>query len=231
MLLLLLLLSAPAELAVDGYRPLSLAVEELERRHGWNISYEEGVLKAPLQGSLRYVYAPGDGPQRVLEGLVAAAREQGQPGRFEVERLEGTDKWVVVMREMDGLLVLAPLDVQVDLKGEYQPLAAASNRIKEQVSAAVGIRIAIGSGVGGNFWLLNRTRVAARDEPARLVLERLLRTFEPGESAGTAKSDMVWHMYCGHTAIGPFCSVNTRRRHGAALVYPFSSTPPPPPPR
>lgn len=231
MVLILLLLCAPAELVVDGYRPLSLAVEELERRHGWNISYEEGVLKSPLQGALRYVYSPADGPQRVLEGLVAAAREQGQPGRFEVERLEGTEKWVVVMREMDGLMVLAPLDVQVDLKGEHQPLAAASRLIGEQVSAVMGFRIAIGSGVGANFWLLNWTRAAARGEPARLVLERLLRTFEPGESAGTARSDMVWHMYCGHTAIGPFCSVNTRRRHGAALVYPFSSTPPPPPPR
>lgn len=226
---LLLLLFAQAELSVEGYRPLALAVEELERRHGWSVSYEEGLLKEPLRGRLRFAYSPEDGPERVLEGLVVAAKEQGQLGRFEVVRLEGMDKWAVVMREFDGLLVQAALDVRVDLRGDLQPLGMAAKQLEQQLSAAMGYDVAIGSGVDVKLWLMNRTRAAARGEPARLVLERMLRTFEPGESAGTSKSEMVWHVYCD-SSFRRMCVVNTRRRHGAEVVYPFGLAPPPPPP-
>lgn len=229
MIFLALMLLAQTELAVVGYRPLALAVEELERRHGWNISYEEARWPAEApQGRIRFRYDPAHGAERVLRALVEAHASQGNAGRFDVVAV-APRKWVVVIRARDSWPVASPLEFKVSIDAAMRPVVQSEQLLSRQLSSAAGHLVSLSGGGGPNFWVRQRTRVSASLEPARQVLERTLRTLETDPDWATPRTEWLWHLYCD----GRVCAVNYRPRHGAKVDYPpgYPLPPPQPPPR
>lgn len=106
---------ATGRVQVDGYRPLSAAIDELEKRHGRAITYEDPFREsagdmtdvtetfpshqrvgnrryyAPRGGAFTFTYAPGfdesdTGFERMLESLVAQYNRVGPDAKFRVSR-------------------------------------------------------------------------------------------------------------------------------------------------
>lgn len=218
---------ATATLLIDDPRPLSKAVDLLETRFGWYISYEDvpylddtnvwnvtdpayaaahpgAKALIPKTVPLTDVFAINaktgvpDDPFTALNKLLAAHDNTGNPGKFTVHQANGMFQIVpVATRNRTGMSV--SVTPQLDTAVSFP---SANRTVKETVDLLCQA-IGVPSGVfPANVFLQARVTTGALNEPARDVLLRTL-------SQATANSGrkMTWQLLCSFDTVQP-CYLN-----------------------
>ena len=139
----------------------------------------------------------------LLAEVMAAHKAAGNAGEFEV--LPGRGVHHIVPRAFKdaagGMASLArALDTRLTLYRPEESAYEAITAILAEVTAASGVKIGEGIGVGGNLFFQRRVTVQARDEPARDVLWKLLQSLRP---------DLSWRLLCEVGESGS-CAFNVR---------------------
>lgn len=214
-------------IAVVEPRPLASVVEQLEKRFGWVVTYEDpsyvheseiadvtaavsrnpGSSKkvfVPLGGSFAFRYQLSLPPQAQAPAVLAALIEQYNgsqlAGRF---RLLTTDRTYHVLPAMakDDLAALRPyrsiLDATISIPDGDRNALEMLEAILNAVKATGDTRLAMGTVPMG---LLSRTTVqgGAKGEAARVVLLRTLQA---------TNQKLSWQLFCHPGKTGP-CALN-----------------------
>jgi hypothetical protein len=194
--------SAKDYVAVDNPRPLAKAIEVLERRYGWIVTYEdprvensadlEDVTAAvrnspgprvliPKGSAFTFVYDKPilennaqAGP--ILAALLTTYSTSGNPGEFRL--LTSGNVYHVVphaVRNRAGQVVAqeSVLDSRISLRMKDQSIEDVVTQILAAVSDQAGVRLQHGA-TPRNLLLQTRVDVEASREPARDVLVRVL---------------------------------------------------------
>ncbi len=217
-------------LSVEGARPLGEALQELAKRHGWPLCYEESVWpydgdnknKLAGYGAIDLTYDPGAGPERAVRGLVQAHHDRENPGRFEV--IKSGNRWCAVIRERKDQQgrwqqVRSPLEGRVTLAKRRYGLYPLFDEMAAQLGPQAGVKFDISTGIYSNGIGQRSVEVEATAETGRDVLERAIRTcHHPLLQAAGLEVD--WYLYCDS---GTLCFANIRS------YRPDPRSPPPPP--
>jgi hypothetical protein len=213
----------PPDIAVSDPRPLAAVLEELEKRHGWRITYEdplylfaadiEDVTDAvsrssdrsrrvliPRGGAFTFSYPPRLEPEAVLEALLEAYRWSGHPGPFRLRRAGDVFHVVPVMaRNAEGTLepYRSLLDVRITLPEVERDVLGTIQAMLQEVSSVTGRQVGLGR-VPINLFHHTRVMTGANDEPARAVLQQAL--------DATARP-LSWRLLCD-PGPGSFCMLN-----------------------
>ena len=212
---------------VDEARPLAAVLQELERRHGVVITYEEPPyvnadqiedvtakvrrtpapvgkrVLVPRGGPFEFNYAPTDNLLSVLQRLTTEYRGTGYGGTFAVR--QSRDAFHVVPVEFRNTLgndepYTPILDTRITIApdpGEMRSAYQALNAISAALTRATGITIGPGT-VPMNVLMKTKVELRATDEPARSVLLRTL--------AATG-IPLSWRFKCGPEQ-PPLCMLN-----------------------
>lgn len=221
---------AADEIAVNDPRPLAAAIEELERRHGWVVTYEDPPhefvadtldvtdtlsrnrdpsnkrrVLIPRGGAFTFAYRDG-GPSRepavqpTLVALLRSYHQSGNPGVFRLVRT-GEVFHVVPARNNDRLGNLVDRRSQLDAR---ITLPARDRSVLEMLEAVLERVRAQGGNVGlgsSPFNLINQARV--RDAAASETARAVLvRTL-----AATGRR-LSWQLLCSPGY--PSCAFNVR---------------------
>jgi hypothetical protein len=222
---------APLDVNVDDPRPLAAAIEALEKRHGWIITYEDppyvfagdmqdvtaqvrkdGAMHkkvfAPTGGQLHYTYersaaASKDASASIIKGLLQQHHATGNAGVF---RLEQTGSIFHVIPTTHRNAVGAP-ETTASLLDTTISIDTKDQTLVEALRALV---TALNRATGNNVIvgmaplnLLLRTEIKGREAkgPARTILLQILE--ETGQT-------LSWQLFCMPGAPGEprTCALN-----------------------
>lgn len=204
-------------LAVDGARPLVSAIEELERKLGWVITYEETPwvysrdiadvtesvrrdqnrtqrVLVPRGGSFAFSGAllgeTAESQTALLEAVLEQYHSQGYPGRFSLRRTADVFHVVVSQRrDKKGVLepVRAVLDVPVTVAPGDRSVLDMVEAIVQQVRKNTGANVGVGL-LPVNVLIPARVTDGVANESARTALAKLL---------GGLPAKVSWQLMCG----------------------------------
>jgi len=214
---------------VEGPRPLADVIRELERRHGWVVTYEEvpyeyagdlvdvarsvrkyGDLSIPVLvpkgGRLSFAYPEplpnGKNEEAVLQDLLRQYRASGLPGEFGLAR-SGEIFHVIPRTSRNALGVEegrhSALDARISIPEGDRTVDEMLTAIELAIYTETGWAIAVGGPVW-NLFLQSRLVAGADKESARSVLLRTLHA---------TRRQVSWQLFCGPAGTAnPLCAVN-----------------------
>jgi hypothetical protein len=183
-------------LAVRDSRPVAKAIEELEKRFGWQITYEDLPYKsadqpanlAPLvtesakppsrtpmpDGTLEFsLPSPGQDPFVTLDGLVKTYNSGKSGNAFAIVR--GTRLLHTVPKDVAGAPIPAPpvLDTLITVRPKTRGGDEFLNEVCKQTSRVAGVKIGVGTSPSNDLSQL-QILTGGTKVPARRLLERLM---------------------------------------------------------
>jgi hypothetical protein len=189
-----------ATLSINDPRPLAAALQDLEARYGWVVTYEDPIFQHPdelqdVTTSVRkdydttkpHVIVPRGGPftfawplsstpPAILENLLRAYRASGHPGVFRLANTGATFHVIPVRsRRADGVDQELPavLDALISVPPGSRTAHELLLAIAERVSRATDVPVGLGS-YPLNWALQTRVEGGVSNEPARTALVRVL---------------------------------------------------------
>lgn len=200
-----------ATLVVDGSRPVDSAAKTLAWEFGIRVNVEDpGPGFSPSGGRLavEFPLAPGGGPADtpgLLLRIVEAANET-LPVRY---RLADEEGWYSIIpaqvRDGSGRIVeVTPLlNRLITIPMGTRPILESAALMAKVLSRQTGARVhCCQAFVAGIPWGLAEVAFSANEEPARLVLKRLIAAAEAGKVAR-----MHWLMRCDASSPA-WCFIN-----------------------
>ena len=207
-------------------RPLAAALQEVQARYGWVVTYEDSFYEfkddvADVTASVRRdgksepkVFVPLDRllhfsfqnanlaqPQEVLMSLLDTYHASGNSDGFRLLR-QGSTYHVVptISRNAKGAFVKrqSRLDVRITLPEVERSTYSTLDAIVNEVNRISGTRLGMGT-VPINLLMQTKARVGASNEVARDVLVRAL--------AATG-SPVSWRLFCQPFHPDDFCALN-----------------------
>jgi hypothetical protein len=214
-------------LVVDYPRPVEAAVQQIEKRFGAVVTYEDtryvsadeivditAEVRDPTfkkrlfgrkTGSLDVTYrlgsdAAGTQVDGVLEAVISQANQQRRFGEFRVERIQGGHHVIpVATKGKTGArqLYTSPLEARITIPHQQESGLDAMIRLIGAITAFSGSTVKAGTMPLTRF---ERSTVSwsAQAEPAREVLWRVLQSLGP---------DLSWQLLCSVGEAGE-CSLN-----------------------
>ena len=208
--------AAGFEVAVEDARPLARAIDEIEQRFGWTVTYEDPPYEnaneiedvtervrrdgkayprviVPRGGAFRFTYPPPYDtgaprhPGHVLDALLSQYEASGNPGAF---RLLADEHWFHVVPR-------AVLDVNglqrdhasvLETSIEVDPGERSLSQAVDAIAAQITAR-GTPVTVGSlpiNLFLQTRVRIDGRRDSARAILRRAL---------AVARLPVTWRLY------------------------------------
>jgi hypothetical protein len=152
------------QVVANSPRPLAQVADALRQKYGWNIEYEDPqfvsqsdlvVIEGPPKQTLPAggdfkIEFPSNSLQaeKVLQSAVDSYNQSGNPGRFELHKVEG-DTFVLVgvqARDGSGKIAAQPvlLDAAITIPNEKRTASEALNRICEKLSESGHIPVTLG---------------------------------------------------------------------------------------
>ena len=197
------------EVTVDDPRPLARAIDAIEQRFGWTVTYEDPPYEnaseiedvttrvrrdgkthprvlGPRGGAFHFSYARGSDAEGLLGALLERYEASGNPGFYRVFQ-EGAAFHVVPRKIVDDRGVDTEVESVLEARIRLQPgektLAEVVAAIAAATTVAGGKRI---EGHGPNNLLLQtRVVVDARTQSARAMLLQYI---------GSARLPMSWRL-------------------------------------
>jgi hypothetical protein len=187
-------------LSVDDPRPLAAALQDLEARYGWVVTYDDPIYQhadelqdvtasvrrqddatrprviVPRGGPFTFTWPPSSAPPAILENLLQAYNASGHPGVFRLANTGATFHVIPVRsRGADGVDKELPavLDAPIFVPHGGRTAHELLLAIVERVSRATGVSVGLGS-YPVNWSLQTQVEGAVGYEPARTALVRLL---------------------------------------------------------
>ena len=205
----------PFEFSVFEARPLAAVIDQLERRYGWIITYEDppyenaadldevtldvvkdpknfkGKVLVPRRRRFDFTY-PKDDQSRAEDVLTAVIRDYNMAGNNDGFRLLRTGTLFHVVPSVSDNKIGLPtnrqsrLDVRVTIPDTERSILETLELVVAQVRELTGVPVVMG-GVPQNLLRQKKLRTGATNEPARDVLVRAL------TSTGR---DLSWRLTC-----------------------------------
>ena len=201
------------DVAVDDPRPLARAIDAIEQRFGWTVTYEDPPYEnaseiedvtervrrdgkshprvlVPRGGAFHFSYAlnpeSGSDPDELLGALLSRYEASGNPGFYRVFR-EGAAFHVVPRMIVDARGVVTEvhsvLDARISLQPGEKNLAEVVAAIAAATTAAGGKELAVNG--PNNLLLQTRVTVNARTQSARALLLQYI---------GSARLPISWRL-------------------------------------
>jgi hypothetical protein len=152
------------QVVANSPRPLAQVADALRQKYGWNIEYEDPqfvsqsdlvVIEGPPKQTLPAggdfkIEFPSNSLQaeKVLQSAVDSYNQSGNPGRFELRKVEG-DTFVLVgvqARDGSGKIAAQPvlLDAAITIPNEKRTASEALNLICQKLSEGGHIPVSLG---------------------------------------------------------------------------------------
>ncbi len=199
--------AAPNTLTVKGARPVANAIEELEKRYGWQITYED-LPYGDMGDMVDVVQAPGAKPRTVpkwslsftlpsagqdqanaVGALVKTYNASGGGNLFAV--VHGARLLHVIPRKVRGLsgTVKPVLDTVITVEPKERTSEELLDEICTKVSIGANTRVGAGT-IPLNMFEGTKTSIGGSGRTARSILERLI------VETGTRLS-LSWRLFYG----------------------------------
>ncbi|MDP9126672.1 MAG: hypothetical protein M3N08_00230 [Pseudomonadota bacterium] len=213
-----------SSLSINDPRPVFRAVEHVEAIYGVPITYEDSVLAQPdetvTRGGARWIVrgqtlnfsyetVPLGAGGEVRRALAAKAIAEA----LRTYNIEHSERELFVLTDRDGFLHVVPtqftdadgkparlkdiLAAPVSISEGEKSAAELLDAVAQSVAASTGVTV---KGTGDETLMAmlraHKTMIAARDEPARYVLDELIRETFVDPSAERRSLEMSWLMSC-----------------------------------
>jgi hypothetical protein len=228
----------PEKLEVEGVRPLAMAADLLERKYGWQITYEDppylfpgdvargadpasrpasrgALLPRPGRISIDCLIAPSSGqpadPAALLEALIRDHAARRNAGRFRLLR-SGPVYQMVPDRVagLDGRLrrTVPLLDTMITLAPKDRSVLETVREICSALDSPPDIRVSPGM-IPEEPATRRRVFLGVAREKARDVLLRI---------PGTTKETLVWRLYYDPAGKQYLMNLHTVRKGSPAII-------------
>ncbi|MGI8568807.1 MAG: hypothetical protein ACR2KT_06910 [Methylocella sp.] len=182
---------APNTLTVQDARPVAKAIEELDKRYGWQITYED-LPYSDMCEMVDVVTAPGAKPRLVpkwslsfalpstgqdqasaVEVLVNTYKANGHGNVFAV--MHGVRLLHVVPRKVRGLsgIVKPVLDTVITVEPKERTAEELLDEICKKISIGANTTVEVGM-IQVNMFASTKTSIGSSGKTARSILEQLI---------------------------------------------------------
>ena len=182
-----------ATLVVDGPRPVDSAAKTLAWEFGIRVNVEDPGPGFPLsrgRSAVEFQLEPGGRPDDT-PGLLRRIVEEANATLLVRYRLDAADDWysIIPMQTRDGSGKLVPvtplLDRLITIPMGTRPVRESADLMAKELSLQTGARVhCCQAFVAGIPWGLPEVAFSASEEPARLVLKRLIVAAAGGRASG-----------------------------------------------